>query len=442
MKKFYPGRANHAFAYYSRAIILAVALMTAALVTASAQGLVFQNPVLVSGTAKQNGAVYRFPLVTTGIDALVKINGRSSSLVELVSIDLPDMGFGKSFQPQVTYNDGTTPSGTSDWWMEFGITFVTKNTSSPVNLANFDITALDIDGNDDDLNEWVSFYNLTSHTFESNTQLSYNTVMELLNNVLTLVGKKFNGPRANYLDIDTAATRVMTTIKYNNKNALRIRTGGHSISRTGASDRMYSFWFKSFNYGNPVESGLPVTLKSFNARLENKKPVLNWVSAVEKDVSHYAVQRSTDGIEYSDVTIVFANGTTNFETKYAVTDNAIASSLKGTVYYRLKMVDIDGKYKYSETRLIRLGEWGKTASILMYPNPAQNEIRVTVPSEWQSKKVDYQISNVQGQVVKQFSRANANQTEVLHIDQLPEGTYMLKVTAEKESAIQLFIRKK
>ena len=170
--------------------------------------------------------------------------------------------------------------------------------------------------------------------------------------------------------------------------------------------------------------------------------MLNWVSAIEKNVSHYVVQRSTDGKDYSDITLVFANGNKDTESSYAVTDNAIGTSTKGTVYYRLKMVDIDGQIKYSETRLIRLGDFQKNATIMMYPNPAKNELRVTVPANWQNTRVDYQIYSTQGQVIKQFTRSNANQTEVLYIDQLPEGSYMLKVTSERESATQLFIRKK
>ena len=85
--------------------------------TASAQELVFRNPALVSGTGGANNAVYRFSSVTSGVDALVKINGRSNNLVSLVAIDLSSSGFDKAFQPQVTYNNNTTPNGVSDWWM-------------------------------------------------------------------------------------------------------------------------------------------------------------------------------------------------------------------------------------------------------------------------------------------------------------------------------------
>src|SRR5690242_14060155 len=94
------------------------------------QELVFKNSSLEPGSpaAGTDLSVYRFPSVTTNIDALVKITGRSSSLVTLVNIDASG-GFDKAFQPQVTYNNGNV-SGNRSWWMEFSITFVNKNTTT------------------------------------------------------------------------------------------------------------------------------------------------------------------------------------------------------------------------------------------------------------------------------------------------------------------------
>jgi len=118
MKKYYPGPAKSFFAYSIKSFVLfvAVSLISALSTPANAQqGLIFKNSVLLSGTAGQDGAVYRFSLVTTNVDALVKINGRSSSSVKLLDIDLTGMGWDKSFQPQVTCSDNnTTPAGTYD----------------------------------------------------------------------------------------------------------------------------------------------------------------------------------------------------------------------------------------------------------------------------------------------------------------------------------------
>src|SRR5947209_8930930 len=75
----------------------------------SVSELVFQNPVLVSGTDGQDGAVYRFSNVATGIDATVTIAGRSSSAVILDNIDVTSTGWNKAFQPQLGI-PGNVPS--------------------------------------------------------------------------------------------------------------------------------------------------------------------------------------------------------------------------------------------------------------------------------------------------------------------------------------------
>src|SRR5882724_935704 len=182
--------------------------------------LVFRNATLASGTAGADGAIYRFPHVANGIDALVKINGRSSSLVQLVSIDLTNTGWDKAFQPQVTYNNGNTPAGNTDWWMEFGISFVQSNTTTAVNVSDFDVTALDIDGDGSKLQEYVSFYKQDKYTCEINTALTVTNLLETILGILNLNGKKFLGPVKQYSGIDTSATDVMTTNSYKNANML------------------------------------------------------------------------------------------------------------------------------------------------------------------------------------------------------------------------------
>src|SRR5512141_691470 len=63
--------------------------------------LVFQNPTLISGTAGQDGAIYKFANVASGIDATIKIVGRSSNSVVLSTIDSTGIGWSKAFQPVV-----------------------------------------------------------------------------------------------------------------------------------------------------------------------------------------------------------------------------------------------------------------------------------------------------------------------------------------------------
>jgi hypothetical protein len=234
----------------------------------------------------------------------------------------------------------------------------------------------------------------------------------------------------------------MASASYQNLNGMRVRTGGHSTGQNGASDRMYSFWFKSFSFQAPIESGLPVTLKSFTATLDNKKPVMTWVSSAENNLSHYVIERSVNGTDYSEIAVLFANGNSTSDSKYGFTDNAVPAAGKGIVYYRLKMVDMDTKYKYSETRLVRIGEVVKMVTIQAFPNPAINEIRITIPSNWQNKKIQYEIYSVTGQSIRKVIRNNASQTESMDISQLTVGSYIVKVIAENESATQQFVKSK
>lgn len=428
------------------ALLLLFTLLTFFVASAqSGQELIFRTSVLESGVAGQDGAIYRFPNVRTAggknVDGLVKISGRSSSLVKLVNIDMPSQGHDKAFQPQVTYNNNTTPSGISDWWLEFEVTFVENGSTKPVVVDSFRITALDIDGNGDKLNEWVSFYNNKSYLLEQNSVLAAENLFALINNLNTVVGRRFIGPVANYTNIDTSATAVMVTNLYQNTNTFKMRVGGHSTGSTGAADRMYSFWFRQFNYQAPAESMLPLSLLDFSARLQSSSVSLNWITGMEKSFSHFVIERSVNGLEYKEVGMVFGNGNTSVKQQYAFTD-AVNTKAKGVIYYRLKMVDQNGSYQRSAIRLIRVGEETTTMAISTYPNPVTSEIRITIPAQWQNSAVTYDVYTAGGQLVKHVVRANSSQTEMINVADLTNGIYIVKASNASASATQRIIKAK
>lgn len=400
--------------------------------------LAFRNAQLETGTAGANGAIYRFPMVGDGIDALVKITGRSDSRVRLVSIDLTNTGWQKAFQPQVTYNDGSV-SGSRDWWMEFEISFVNRDGVTPATVSDFNITALDIDGNGGKLREYVTFYEQKSYILEGNSLLN---VLNILQSILGLLtpGKRFNGPMQDYQNIDTSATGLMVTNHYENRNSFRVRTGGATNSSSSNAERMYSMYFKSFTYNAPQEFTLPLVLNNFDATLSNQKVVLNWQTGMEKELSHFVVERSIDGSTYSDAGMVFAGGSSGVKINYSFNDQVV-NSPKGIVYYRLRMVDIDKKYQHSPIRIIRTNESVASVKMQAYPNPAVNELRITIPNSWQNKSVNYQVFNTNGQLVKQIVNNSASQTEAIDVRELGAGLYVVKASTDTESATQRIVKK-
>src|SRR4030095_6036275 len=348
-------------------IMLSLSVMILPL-AGSAQELRFRDPELYSGVDKQDGAVYRFRnVITSGgpnVDALVTVSGRSSNQVKTLDIDKKTTGHDKAFQPQITYGDNNSPAGIADWWMEFEFTFVSSNNGAAAKVDSFRLTALDIDGNGDKINEWVTFYNNKAYTLESNSVLQALNVLDLLGADL---GKQFSGPTTNFVDIDTSATAVMVTNFYQNTNTFKIRAGAQSTGANGAADRMYSFWFKSFDYQAPATFHLPLVLNQFNATLSGKKVNLNWVTGMEKELSHFVIERSVNGVDYVQAGKVSAKGSSNVKIDYSFQD-MLNSGAKGMLYYRLKMVDIDNKYQYSPVRVIRVAELKNEVKILAYPN--------------------------------------------------------------------------
>jgi hypothetical protein len=204
---------------------------------------------------------------------------------------------------------------------------------------------------------------------------------------------------------------------------------------------MYSFWFKSFDFQAPVQNTLPVTLTSFEAQLGDNNVNLKWEDASEFRFSHFIIERSTDGYTYADAAMIFSNGVLHGKSDYAYTDK-INTTVKGILYYRLKMVDQDGAYVYSKVRIVRTGAEDKNMTVVAYPNPVVNDLRVTVPQSWQTKQVVMDLYNMNGQVVKHFATGNASQTEVLNVVDMPAGMYVLKASNGTEVASQKILKSK
>ncbi len=402
------------------------------------QELIFKNSTRISGSNGANGAVYRFPLINSTHDALVKIAGRSHSDVKLNSIDQSSSGYNNAFQPQVEY-DGNASN--ISWWMEFEVTFVTTNTQTLQTIPGFKATAIDIDGDNSSLNEWVSFYSLNSYTVETNSAITVSDVNDNLAGNLLTTGKRFDGSKNLYtLGVDTSETSVMVTVTYTTTNIIKLRVGGTKTANSSMTNRMYSIWFKNFTYIAPIT--LPIKLSAFNAVLNNssRRVDLSWTTEYEKNVSHFIVERSTDGVNYSDAGMVFAYGNTTDSKNYTMHDNI--SNLQATViYYRLRSVDIDGKNELSNIRVIRNGKGSENnISILTYPNPVTNDLRITIPANWQNKRAVYEIFNANGQVARRVETGNSSQTESINVSSLAPGFYIVKVSCNDEISQQRIVK--
>jgi hypothetical protein len=170
----------------------------------------------------------------------------------------------------------------------------------------------------------------------------------------------------------------------------------------------------SFAYTSSTAT-LPVTLVSFTATKQNRAALLNWTTSSEVNAKDYEIENSTNDTKYAQIGTVTAAGNSNVTLKYNFTDNAPAA---GTNYYRLKMVNDDGSFAYSPIQILNFGSAG---IILVYPNPAQDNINVTgVEAGMQLR-----VISTDGRILStKIARGN---TEKIFIDQLSKGIYFLQV---------------
>lgn len=308
--------------------------------------LVFKNPVLVSGTANRTGAIYRFSSVSSGTDALLTIAAASETSQLVNNLDVTASGWDKAFQPEIGKSGDVGRN--QNWWVRFNLKFVSANTNNKKKLDKFYATAIDVDGDNSVVQEFVQVYNADSVKYRSATQLSLKTPGAY---GLTTDSKtnSSQGPIKNYGNIDTNATQVMVTYTFLKTDEINFVYGakvGNGSSNAGL--RLNSLWFKSFNLN--VNITLPVKNTLFVLTSDKRNVNLQWEIASGSTIKDFVVEKSSDGLSFESVQAVPAS---NGKLAYAYTDVNVASPT-GVLYYRLLFREPDGEASYSAVRQVRL----------------------------------------------------------------------------------------
>lgn len=164
---------------------------------------------------------------------------------------------------------------------------------------------------------------------------------------------------------------------------------------------------------------LPITLINFSGTQSNNGNQLNWKTASEKNNSHFDLERSEDGKRFEKIITIKANGNTNAQQSYSYLDKASPFEI---TYYRLKQVDIDGKFNYSNTIAVQSDYEEKFS---LYPNPFKDEINVVVSDDFKNDTKVY-LYDMFGRI--QNIPFTINETYInLKTNNLPIGNYVLKV---------------
>jgi hypothetical protein len=186
---------------------------------------------------------------------------------------------------------------------------------------------------------------------------------------------------------------------------------------------------------------LPVELKAFEATANNTNANLTWSTASEQNNDHFVVERSLNGSTFERIGQVRGQGTTSRVTSYSFTDANIGSKHQGVVYYRLQQVDTDGTASYSPVRTVSFSA-GLTAGAVavgVYPNPATSQDQAVTLALTSLPTGTYEVTVLDGMGrVVRTQTVQGGQNQPLNVQQLPAGTYLVKVQGNALNLTQRF----
>ncbi len=179
---------------------------------------------------------------------------------------------------------------------------------------------------------------------------------------------------------------------------------------------------------------MPVHLLSFTAQPTSPATVaLQWTVEAEQNFDNYEVQRSINGRSFITTATIQGNNSK----QYSCLDK-IYTEGNQRLYYRLKMVDKDGKYNYSPIETLKLLY---SKSFTIYPNPAQTNFKLKMNKNM-TGKMSMVITDVSGRVMLHKNYASIEASINVSVNELSDGIYTIKITGKDEQLVhQLVIMK-
>jgi hypothetical protein len=222
-------------------------------------------------------------------------------------------------------------------------------------------------------------------------------------------------------------TGIVSPLANGSYTYLRVRLATNANNVTTAKATGYMFDGETEDYRVLVDDfPLRVNLLSFTANAVNSTTArLNWVTSTEENFSGFEIERSADAINWMNIGFVPARGNGSAaQSDYLFND---VKALKGKSYYRLRLLDNSGAFRYSEQRSITIKDMADLVTIM--PNPASSTATVYLSTDSRSE-ASISLFDMQG---RKITTANlllmpgGNTYTLRNLEQVPDGTYIVQV---------------
>ncbi|MFD2921663.1 choice-of-anchor D domain-containing protein [Terrimonas rubra] len=182
---------------------------------------------------------------------------------------------------------------------------------------------------------------------------------------------------------------------------------------------------------------LPVTFTHVQAIQKQKLVAVEWITASETNNAYFIVERSANGADnFTGIGKVNGNGTTTTAHQYWFNDEA---PLTGNNYYRIKQVDIDGKFSYSKVVTVKY-EPAVTNKIVISPNPVRHAIRLQLDNN--ETVYDLKVYSVDGKLQLQNTGAAVQLNSQLNgqLNKLTNGLYFIQLRSKEKTFTASFVK--
>ena len=178
---------------------------------------------------------------------------------------------------------------------------------------------------------------------------------------------------------------------------------------------------------------VPVKLVRFEGKKIDNHVLLEWTTESEIQNEGFIIEKSNDMSEFFEIDFVEGNGTTSETENYIYRDDSESQS---SWYYRLKQVDYDGGFAYSDIIRIRDRSMNDQFEFNIFPNPIKNEVLKLKTNDYLNSSVEI-IDNHGNRMF--HAKLNIDQIEISTID-WPAGIYNVLLISNAHSHVQRLIK--
>ncbi len=222
---------------------------------------------------------------------------------------------------------------------------------------------------------------------------------------------------------------AISDVTAGNPSSIPISSQAATYVAFGNTDHTFSATFTNGFSGFGVgisASPLPIELLSFKGEyVEGKGNVLDWTTATEENSAYFEVEHSFDSKSFEMIEIVEAAGHSAIKQDYEFTHE---NPRAGMNYYRLKMVDLDGTFEYSDVIYINREE--NIKEITMFPNPTKGNLYINISHQQSDFKDDVQVElfDMSGRLLKNENYLLDSVSQItFEMDDVANGTYFIRI---------------